>query len=279
MTASERMDELFADALQDLAAPHYPDYFDDVLQGAVRGSQRPGWTFPERWLPVSTITNRWAVPSARSLRPLSVLLVILALLLTALVVAIGSRPALTPAPPYGPAANGLLAYGASGDIYARDVESGSARLIVGGPAFDVNPFFSHDGTRLAFYRLSNDPTAGDPVETETIIVANADGTDARALVTADMVCGAAWSPDATEFAVITVRDGVRSLLGLGIGTRTTPRAIQLPIVPYEGRGLAPARWARADLPRARPGRLVRLRYLCHPAGWDRLPAHLAHEHR
>ena len=41
------------------AAPRaVPDYRDDIVRQTARTRQRPAWTFPERWLPVSVITSR-----------------------------------------------------------------------------------------------------------------------------------------------------------------------------------------------------------------------------
>ncbi|HEX6475227.1 MAG TPA: hypothetical protein VF114_09120, partial [Candidatus Limnocylindria bacterium] len=61
MTASDRFDLLLADALQDLAGPQYPDYFDEALDVATRRSQRPAWTFLERWIPMDTTTRRTVI--------------------------------------------------------------------------------------------------------------------------------------------------------------------------------------------------------------------------
>ena len=58
MTTFDRFDRVFEDVLTDLAQPAYPDYIDDVLAKATTGSQRPAWTFPERWLPMRTIARR-----------------------------------------------------------------------------------------------------------------------------------------------------------------------------------------------------------------------------
>ena len=83
MTAFDRFDRVFEDVLADLAQPSYPDYIDDVLTRATTGSQRPAWTFPERWLPMRTMTR--TVPFAPGLpwRNLG-LLALLALLAAAL---------------------------------------------------------------------------------------------------------------------------------------------------------------------------------------------------
>ena len=53
------------------------------------------------------------------------IVVIIALVIAAAaVVVIGSQPATSPAPPFGPAGNGLVAYAADGDVFVRDMHGG-----------------------------------------------------------------------------------------------------------------------------------------------------------
>ena len=84
MTASDRFDLLFADALQDLAGEQYPDYFDDVLDVATRRSQRPAWTFLERWIPMDTATRRTVIAPTFPWRTVGLIVVIIALLVAAI---------------------------------------------------------------------------------------------------------------------------------------------------------------------------------------------------
>ena len=109
MTAFDRFDRVFEDVLADLAQPAYPDYIDDVLAQATTGSQRPAWTFPERWLPMGTDHSNRPIRARPAVAQRSASLALLALLAAAiLAVAIGTQQRL--APPYGPAANGLIVY-------------------------------------------------------------------------------------------------------------------------------------------------------------------------
>ena len=55
MSAVDRFDQRFDSLLEELGAATYPDYFDDVLDDAMRPTQRPAWTFPERWLPMGVL--------------------------------------------------------------------------------------------------------------------------------------------------------------------------------------------------------------------------------
>ena len=63
MTAEQRLERDLPSILDEIVMGPYPDYIDDVLSTTARGRQRPGWTFPERWLPVEITTTR--VPQTR----------------------------------------------------------------------------------------------------------------------------------------------------------------------------------------------------------------------
>jgi Tol biopolymer transport system component len=235
MTRSDRFDGMLTDALHELAAPHYPDYFDDALDLAVRGAQRPSWTFPERWLPMSTDARRPTLMPAFPWRTVSLLLVMLALIIAAGAVAIiGSNPPLTQTPPFGPAANGLVTYAVDGDIFVRDLESGPARLVVAGDDFDVAPTFSRDGSQMAFVRLNGNPVdPADEITQESLYVANADGSSPRLLISAEIGHSFSWSVDGTQIAAITSDGGdpVLSILNVSDGSA---RTLSLPVVPLEG---------------------------------------------
>ena len=60
-----------------------------------------------------------------------------------------------------------------GDIYALDAQGGRARPLSQGPAFELHPVFSPDGKRFAFI--------SDRSGASNLWIANADGTEARAL--------------------------------------------------------------------------------------------------
>ena len=89
--------------------------------------QRPGWTFPERWLPMADITRSRAFAPAPPWRLIAVALVVLALVATALVF-VGAQERRVPAP-FGPARNGLIPYDKDGDIYVGDPVTGESRLV------------------------------------------------------------------------------------------------------------------------------------------------------
>jgi Tol biopolymer transport system component len=179
MTAFDRFERDLPMDLESLAGPHTPDYLTDILSRTATTSQRPAWTFPERWLPMADIASRRAFAPRLPWRTIALALVVITLIAVAAAAFVGSRQTKLP-PPFGPAANGLVAYSQNGDIYTVDPVSGKARAVVTGPETDIDPEFSSDGTKLHFLRQTQTP--GQYV----IVVSNADGSDAR-LVSPDPV--------------------------------------------------------------------------------------------
>ena len=195
MSAIDRFDQRFEGLLEDLGAASYPDYFDDALEVAVHRTQRPSWTFPERWLPMGVLAQRPAMVPTVPWRAIGIV-AILALLGVALAIAIGSQRRVPP--PFGPAANGVVAAMRDGDIYVHDVAAGTQRLIVGGDELDVYPIFSRDGARLAFLRFADEAAVEG-----TLFVVAPDGSGPRALFGPEPFQAAAWSPSSDRLAVIT----------------------------------------------------------------------------
>ena len=150
MTANDRLERDLAVWFEETAVPNVPEYVDEIVQEAVRGRQRPRWTFVGRWLPTAVAGLR--LPGAPVRWRTVVVLAILALLLAVGLVLVGSRPRLPP--PFGPAQNGLVVVSRDGDIIAVDPVTGAETPIVAGPEFDLDPTWSLDGTRLAFIRRS-----------------------------------------------------------------------------------------------------------------------------
>ena len=188
MSANDRFERRLPAILDSIAPMRVPEYVDDILGQVDRTRQRPGWTFPERWIPVSAITNRVAVAPRVSMRlAIAVVLLILVAVVGTLLLA-GSRQRVPL--PFGPAANGLLVYADDrGAIVSADLDGGAPRTIIPGPG-NEHPVFSPDGTQLAYvYR-----EAGNKL---WIRVAAADGTSPRTIhdepLTAVGYLG--WSPD------------------------------------------------------------------------------------
>ena len=220
MTIEQRFERDLPLILDDIAAGAYPDYIDDVLSTTARGRQRPGWTFPERWLPVDLVTTR--VPTTRMpWRQLGVLALLALLIAAAIGLYAGATRVRVPAP-FGPAGNGLIAYAAGGDIYTADPVTGASRAIVASTGTDLGPRFSRDGRQIIFQRSID----GDRSE---LYVVRPDGTE-LALLTPEPVrltpseLGEPWeqyqfSPDGRS-VLIAAESGIRIAQSDGSGEPT-----------------------------------------------------------
>jgi hypothetical protein len=206
MTAFDRFDPFerrISEAIDGIAAARRPEYLDDILRQTARTSQRPRWTFPERWLPLDTALARPGFMRGVPLRSLLFLALVALLALAAAAFIIGSRQ--RELEPFGLATNGAIAYVSSGDIYVRDSLTGVSRLLIGGPGTDAFPFFSPNGKLIGF---STTGTTG-----EFLKVANADGSNVRQLLDDPIVAaGAVWRPDSRAMAVDTTIGTAHKLL-------------------------------------------------------------------
>jgi Tol biopolymer transport system component len=197
---SERFQLELPDILTDIASPRVPDYVDDLLAQTAATSQRPRWTFLERWLPMGVIARRPLFFPTVPWRTLVTVALLIALLAVALFVA-GSQTKVPP--PFGPARNGALAFG-EGDIYLRDSLSGSTKLAVGGTTDDFAAMFTRDGRRLLFLRRTGG-SAGSSSERIQIMAADADGSDAVAVT--DLLVAPDWWDVAPDDSAVVVATG------------------------------------------------------------------------
>jgi dipeptidyl aminopeptidase/acylaminoacyl peptidase len=198
MTAETRFDRDLPTILEDLYLGPSPDYRDEVMAAAVRTRQRPSWTFAGRWFPMADIATRSVMAPRVPWRAIGAALVIVALVLTAAALIVGSRQTKVP-PPFGLARNGLIAYGADGDIFTVDPVTGRTTSVVTGPEDDFDPVFSPDGTRIAFRRsVSVDGSPG-----EQLVVVTADGSNpVVATARLDEQPGyAEWAPNSRSLLV------------------------------------------------------------------------------
>lgn len=202
MTARQTFERDLPILLEDLYLAGTPTYRDDIVRATASVRQRPGWTFPERWIPMD-FAMRLAPAGRLPMRTAATLLVV-ALLVVALAVAawVGTRQRL--APPLGPAGNGPLAYSSGGDIFSRDGLTGEARLLIGGPTNDAYPGHSGDGGRFLFER-----TIG---EDRFLMMANADGSGIRQVLP-DPIRDqyVAWSIDGRYLAITEETRPTRTL--------------------------------------------------------------------
>ena len=170
MTTGSRFDRQLPAILEDLYLEPSPDYRDEVLATATRSRQRPAWTFPGRWLPMADIAGRPAFVPRLPWRTVGVAMLIVALLIAAIAIYVGTRPTRLP-PPFGVARNGLVAYTAHGDIYVADAASRGVIRVTDTNVLDAEPVFAPDGTHLAYRR----PVEGSVPLAEDIVVVKPDG--------------------------------------------------------------------------------------------------------
>jgi Tol biopolymer transport system component len=190
-----RVERTLPGLFADLAEARTPDYLDAAIERASSRPQRPSWTFPERWLPVDLVSTR--VPTTRMpWRQLAVLALIGLLLATLLAVYIGAHARHLP-PPFGVAANGVIAYVTpSGDVAVADPGTGTTEVLVADPEQARAPSFSLDGTRVAYQRLGTTETKVMVVDLERRVPIQIAAIPAAT----DLL---QWSPDGSKLAWIS----------------------------------------------------------------------------
>ena len=203
MTAESRFDRQLPGILEDLYVGPSPDYRDEVLATATAKRQRPAWTFPGRWLPMTDMTEIAVRPvnaPRLPVRAIGVALLIVALLLAALAI-VGSR-AKVPSP-FGIARNGIITWAMDGDILVGDPVTGTVKRVVATDDIDRNPRFSHDGTHLAFLRQV--PTQTGQFD---LVVARSDGNAPKVLTPVPVTTPeqVEWAPDGT-FLLVNEENG------------------------------------------------------------------------
>jgi Tol biopolymer transport system component len=223
MRSIDRFDSRLPQLLDELSQPRTPDWFDDFVGLTARTRQRPAWTLPERWIPMTEIARRPVTAPRLPLRSVAIGLLILVLLATAVVFVASRRQA--PPPPFGPAKTGLVAFDRNGDIFVADSVDGTERPIVTGPDYDTYPVWSLDGTRIAFERKENSATA-----TALLLSMHADGTGIVELTPEPLfqISKVTFSPDGRELLVTTGTDATSRVYiaqGDGTGIRPLPTAM------------------------------------------------------
>jgi dipeptidyl aminopeptidase/acylaminoacyl peptidase len=202
MTAPNRLERDLTAWLIETAVPSRPDYAEEILHQTARIRQRPRWTFVLRRLPIPDLHAIVPFQGRVAWRTLAVV-VLLALILAALAVFVGSRPRVPT--PFGPAANGVLALSDGDDMFMLDLETSRRRAVTIGPEVDHEPRWSRDGTRLAFLR--------GPTQFARLVVIHVDGTLIAASerfidVDSDSI---AWSPDGRWIAIAAAGGGRRAI--------------------------------------------------------------------
>jgi Tol biopolymer transport system component len=212
-------------ALDEIAAATRPDYLDDIFTVTAQTRQRPRWTFFERWLPMDTTATQPVGRIRAPLRPIALLLILGLLAIVATAFIVGSqRHSLAP---YGPAKNGVIAYGADGDLFVRDSLTGAPRLLAGGPDVQGGALFSRDGQLVAF-----DNVVGD---VDHVMVAWADGSNPHSILAEPFLNPtAAWSPDSRSLALTNESPNGNRTLWIAPADGSGARQIDLGnLVPYD----------------------------------------------
>jgi Tol biopolymer transport system component len=206
MTTNEQFERGLTAWLHDDAAFRVPDHLDEVLQATRSTGQRPAWSSLERWLPVDTTFRPRLFDTPSAGRVLAVAALIL-ILVSVAVFAIGSQHRLPP--PFGLARNGTYVESRDGDLYTIDPATAETLPLISGPAYDFGGSFSRDGTKMAFLR-SDTGRPSDKAGVDvflTLYVANADGSDARAVTAPTKnMDWLDWSPDSTRMAYVSNKD-------------------------------------------------------------------------
>jgi hypothetical protein len=198
MTVRDDLDRHVAAWLATDAPTSPPEHLlGDVLARTARTRRRPAWRIPERWIPMSAITSRFATSPGVPWRTIAVAALLIALLAGALLVA-GSLRNRVP-PPFGPAANGAVYYSMNGDLMVADSATATPRTLLAGDANDNAPQLSPDGTRMTFV---NGEIATKDAQLWT---AASDGSTPRKLADTPTIGWAEWSPGSDTVAVLMDR--------------------------------------------------------------------------
>lgn len=201
MNTFDRIEGAMPRLLTELADPRTPDYFDIVVSRTAASSQRPGWTFPERWLPMSVATLGGITRSTVPWRMVGLIALLLLALIGGTLLFIGSRARPLPAP-FGPALPGLVVYESDGDLYTADPTTGTSTPLLTGPTVDSQPRWSPDGTRVAFLR-----EAGPGLATVHVLDVRSDAVSAVTAEPLGLVSSHVFSPDNRLLLVTSTRSG------------------------------------------------------------------------
>ncbi|HEX5013636.1 MAG TPA: hypothetical protein VFV72_05680 [Candidatus Limnocylindrales bacterium] len=162
-----------------------------VLDRTSRTWHRPGWLLLERWLPMQLTMRAPAVPR---LVPLTLLLIALLVAAALAIVYVGSHRV---PPPFGPAANGLIAYDDNAAIYVANADGSNGRVVARASPYASAPTFSPDGKRIAFWGEDRP---------DSLFLVDADGSNLKRLA-GDLWIETnhppSWSPDGRSIAFST----------------------------------------------------------------------------
>ncbi len=148
------LDLVLTQWLEDTASPHPVEYLGDVLRVTSATRQRPRWSFPRRWLPFDVPARPHGRPIVLSQTAWLVLL--LAAVLSLVIGNLTAQNIRRLPPPFGIARPGLVAFDSDHRIAVTNPDGSGFRLLSRGPGADTAPVWSPDGTRLAFWWITQD---------------------------------------------------------------------------------------------------------------------------
>src|SRR6478609_3280625 len=184
----------FGAALSEVGGAARPNYLDDIVTRAQHTRQRPTWTFPERWLPMSVAVRREGIPRDAILFALLLLLLVAAFATTIVLTGAGTRPT---APLV--VTNGLVAINRGNDIVAVQPDGSGRHVLLRGTTPKTDITFSPNGRRMVYWSQSGAASSS----LQDLVVADADGSHAITIAPGviEPTNGLLeWSPDGTKVA-------------------------------------------------------------------------------
>jgi hypothetical protein len=195
MTTHDTFGQELSAWLEEDGEHRVPDHLREVLVRTAATRQRPWWSSPERWLPMTTTTFRGRVAAPR---PMLVLLLVAALVaaLVGLAVFAGTHRD-QPIVHHGLATNGrILAVDASGALMTYAADGSDPQQIGSIPGGTPGISISPDGTRIAYKRTS------PPVGFEIRRLSDQSVVDIQPAAVDVQDEAPAWSPDGGLIAFV-----------------------------------------------------------------------------
>ena len=152
---------------------------------------------------------------------LAPVLLLIALLLAAIVAIaiVGSQQRLPE--PFGPAANGQVAYLSNGQVYAANPDGSNPIQLTFGDGSASTPVWSRDGTKFA-YRLTGPTSKPSNMPDSDLVVVDADGTNPITIDRgAQDISPASWSPDG-QWLVYARLDGTHDQVFIAAADGSRP---------------------------------------------------------